>query len=151
LVTQQQLQVEALFRRPYWDRLWILQEVLFGQHILVLCGDKRCSWKELKDLFIPQHEVADWEYPVHVSEVVLSLIKEKASFQGADRRLSYMIETFAGLQCEDVRDKVYGLLSLVRSSGVVPVDYSQTPADVFFNALRKIVQDESFMEVENHF
>ena len=62
-----------------------------------------------------------------------------------------MLETFAGLQCEDIRDKVYGLLSLVRSSGLIPVDYSKTSADVFFNAIQRIVRDESFMEINSHF
>lgn len=88
---------------------------------------------------------------MHIYNVALYLIKEKASFEGANRRLSYMLETFAGLQCEDVRDKVYGLLSLVRSSAAIPVDYSKTSADVFFNAIQRIVKDESFMEIESHF
>ena len=146
-------QVQTLFRRPYWDRLWILQELLMGQNILVLCGNKRFSWKRLEALFIPQGNGAEcyWTYPVQINQTVLTLIEEKASFAGANQRLSYILETFAGLQCEDVRDKVYGLLSLVRSSGVIPVDYSKLPADVFFNAIRRIVKDESFMDFDSHF
>jgi ankyrin repeat protein len=151
-IHQYESQVRSLFRRPYWDRLWILQEVLMGQNVLVLCGNQSFTWKGLEALFVPQGiEDGLWTYPVHIYNVALSLIKEKASFKGANRRLSYMLESFAGLQCEDTRDKVYGLLSLVRSSGAIPVDYSKTSADVFFNAIQRIVRDESFMEINSHF
>ncbi|KAA8571185.1 hypothetical protein EYC84_000523 [Monilinia fructicola] len=61
-----------------------------------------------------------------------------------------MLDTFAGLQCEDSRDKVYGLLSLVRSSGTIPVDYSKSPKVVLFTAIEAIIEDESFMEMESH-
>jgi hypothetical protein len=114
-------EVQTLFRRLYWDRLWILQEVLMGQNILVLCGNKSFTWERLEALFIPRGSGNDgpWIYPVDIYNIALSLIEEKASFEGANRRLSYMLHTFAGLQCEDNRDKVYGLLSLVRSSGTI--------------------------------
>jgi hypothetical protein len=157
--THQELKVERLLGRPYWNRLWILQEILMGQAILVLCGNKSFHWENLENLFIPRDTRVDfggldrqlWKHPLNIRDVVLSLIEEKASFKGADGRLSYMLESFAGLQCEDVRDKVYGLLSLVRSSRVIPVDYSKTSTEVFFNAIRRIVKDESFMAIDSHF
>ena len=151
-IHQFESQVQSLFRRPYWNRLWILQEVLMGQNVLVLCGNQSFTWKRLEALFVPQG-IGDrlWTYPVQIYDVALSLIEEKAFFKGANRRLSYMLESFAGLQCEDTRDKVYGLLSLVRNSGAIPVDYSKTSAGVFFNAIQRIVRDESFMEINSHF
>jgi ankyrin repeat protein len=151
-IHQYESQVQSLFRRPYWDRLWVLQEVLMAQNILVLCGNQSFTWKRLEAHFIPQKtDTRLWTRPIHIYNVALSLIEEKASFEGSNRRLSYMLETFAGLQCEDIRDKVYGLLSLVRSSGAIPVDYSKTSADVFFMAIQRIVRDESFMEMNSHF
>ena len=151
-IHQYESQVQSLFRRPYWDRLWVLQEVLMAQNILVLCGNQTFAWKRLEAHFIPQKtDTRLWTRPIHIYNVALSLIEEKASFEGSNRRLSYMLETFGGLQCEDIRDKVYGLLSLVRSSGAIPVDYSKTSADVFFNAIQRIVRDESFMEMNSHF
>ena len=87
---------------------------------------------------------------MRIYNVALSLIQEKASFKGTDRRLSYMLETFVRLRCEDIRDKVYSLLSLVQKSGVIPVDYSKTSAEVFFNAIQKIAEDESFISFRSH-
>ncbi|KAL2071907.1 hypothetical protein VTL71DRAFT_13142 [Oculimacula yallundae] len=146
--------VQTLFQRPYWNRLWILQEVLMGHNILVLCGSQICNWKALEYLFLPTESDGE-DYPaaiIEISTFASSLIEEKASFQGgAERRLSYMLETFAQLHCEDVRDRVYGLLSLVRQSGTIPVDYSKTAAEVFFTAVQKVVEDESYISLNGHF
>jgi hypothetical protein len=151
-VNEYKSQVQSLFKRPYWDRLWILQEVLMGQNILVLCGDRSFTWEKLEAPFVPQGiEDRVWTYPVDIYNVALSLIEEKASLQGTNRRLSYILETFAGLQCQDPRDKVYGLLSLVRSSGAIPVDYSKTSTEVFFNTIQRIFKGESFMDIESYF
>jgi Heterokaryon incompatibility protein (HET)/Ankyrin repeat len=146
------IETEYLFRRPYWDRLWVLQEVLLGRNLLVLCGNKSVTWEKLEAFFIPPKcdEDLDWEYPLNINNSVLSLIKEKASFEGQERRLSYVLETFAGLQCQDVRDKVYGLLSLVPDCARIPVSYSKTSIEVFFDTLRRIVRVESFMGFESH-
>lgn len=145
--------VETLFRRPYWGRLWILQEILMAKEIFVLCGDEDFHWLNLVDLFTPHHSSFEryWTYPLEINETVLTLIEEKVSFKAARQRLSYILETFSGLECEDVRDKVYGLLSLVRSSGLIPVDYSKTPTEVFFAAIHKIIEDEIFMDFDSHF
>ncbi|KAI9644909.1 hypothetical protein NHQ30_006943 [Ciborinia camelliae] len=147
-------QVKSIFRRDYWSRLWILQEVFMANNILVLCGSKSIFWRDLvAPLLPPRAEFGDspWHRPVDISDVALSLIEEKDSFYGASQRLSYVLDTFAGLKCEDTRDKVYGLLSLVRSSGVIPVDYSKTPEGVLFKAIEKIVMDERLMDFWSHF
>ena len=49
----------SLFSRPYWRRLWILQEVALGSlDTPVLCGDQCVTWRELHlaALFIQRDE-----------------------------------------------------------------------------------------------
>ena len=36
--------MEDLFMRPWWRRIWVIQEVLLSDSILLLCGNRRCSW-----------------------------------------------------------------------------------------------------------
>jgi hypothetical protein len=148
------VRVRALLTRMYWKRLWILQEILMGRNILVLCGRKSFTWKRLEMMFRSGREAfwrPFWKTGGQEHQAALSLIEEKVSFETVSRTLSYMVETFAGLQCGDVRDKVYGLLSLVRSSRVLPVDYSQTPTAVFYNNVKTIVTDEEDLGTEETF
>lgn len=68
----------------------------------------------------------------------------------ANQRLGYILDTFAASQCADVRDKVYGILSLVGFSRRITVDYSKSPSAVFFDVIEKIVEDEGYLRVEEH-
>ena len=79
---------------------------------------------------------------------VNNFVRDGASF--AKQRLSYILGNNAGSECADARDKVYGLPSLVRSSRVIHVDFSLTPVDVFYTTVRKIVQDETLMNLNSH-
>lgn len=47
---------------------------------------------------------------------------------------------------------MYGLLSLVRNSGAIAVDYSRTSTEVFFETIQGLVRDEMFMrfDIESH-
>ena len=39
--------VSSLFQRPWWDRVWIRQEVALGCNVNFLCGDASCTFEEL--------------------------------------------------------------------------------------------------------
>jgi hypothetical protein len=41
-----------LFERPYWSRLWILQEVLLARNPVIACGACFTSWEFLQQLLI---------------------------------------------------------------------------------------------------
>lgn len=143
-------EIETLLRRPYWHRLWILQEVLMAGKVLVLCGNKMFPWQYLQDFHMPG-PYDDDIIPdlLNIEPVPASLIKERALFSSHER-LGHILATFAGLHCQDPRDKVFGLLSLIRPSGRITVDYSMTAAEVFFAAVRKMLEDESYLGIDSH-
>lgn len=40
--------ISRLFARPYWRRLWIVQEFVLAQRLLLLCGDRVITWPTMK-------------------------------------------------------------------------------------------------------
>lgn len=42
--------------RPYWRRLWVVQELLLNKKVHFLCGQKRFSWKNIGTLMIDVEE-----------------------------------------------------------------------------------------------
>lgn len=38
--------VRDLFRRPYWNRVWIIQEISKARELQALCGNQRISWDQ---------------------------------------------------------------------------------------------------------
>ncbi|KAK0648021.1 heterokaryon incompatibility protein-domain-containing protein [Cercophora newfieldiana] len=41
-------QLEELLERPWFQRVWVLQEVFLNDNRLVICGQRRCSWTALR-------------------------------------------------------------------------------------------------------
>jgi hypothetical protein len=39
-----------LFRRAYWRRIWIIQEILLAQELIVICGSVQFQWTPLEAL-----------------------------------------------------------------------------------------------------
>lgn len=147
--------VKALFERPYWSRLWIIQEVLMSRAVSVMCGNQYFGMEDLARMYVPDADdylegSPDEFYPVEINDTVDSLIRETSSGVFEKQKLSFILWSFAKLQCEDPRDKVYGLLSLVRGPEMIAVDYSKTPTEVFFDTIQRIVQDETVMAFDSH-
>lgn len=147
---------EALFafpRRPYWTRLWIFQEIAAGALTQVLCGDDIFSWRDV-DLLLqlcgegrrkylsspgrdhPELFPGAWQmgqmkrvHPLHSTDLGRAIFATRHS------------------QCSDVRDHIYGILSLVRWSGdpIVP-DYNES---IFDLAMEAILHIEEFTEVRD--
>ena len=41
-----------LFERPYWRRMWIIQEIIHAGRLTVCCGNKWFEWDALESLFL---------------------------------------------------------------------------------------------------
>ena len=42
--------IDNLFNRPYWQRRWVLQEVLLGRTVKVCCGSDVVGWDKFQGL-----------------------------------------------------------------------------------------------------
>ncbi|KAH7069928.1 heterokaryon incompatibility protein-domain-containing protein, partial [Paraphoma chrysanthemicola] len=104
--------LQLLFFNLYFERIWIVQEILLGREVWLLCGR---VWV---------HEVAMCGVATTIS---LHCVPKSAAYLFRDRRLgltSCMIRYNAN-KCADPRDTIYGLLSLV-SSTRIEADYSKS-------------------------
>jgi hypothetical protein len=114
--------VEDICLRPYWKRLWIVQEVVRAVKITVQCGAAVIGWNELSDGLESFHDRG-----------VLRLAHHRKQYQQSGCGLIQLLETFGNCVCFDPRDKVYGLLGLANDCeiGTVAADYNKSTAEVF--------------------
>lgn len=149
----------SLLGREYWHRVWIAQEILLARDVVVMCGLKSCRASELHDMikFLAQSKYtliqssgagtifwaaalrgSKFLYPQMASEVALSDSTSKRTIT-----LDELIIVFRRQRCSDVRDKIFGLLSLEQNipQGVKPVsaDYEQNELDVFDMVVRYLI------------
>jgi hypothetical protein len=144
--------VAALLDRPWFSRIWVLQEIAAARDALVCCGDREVSWESFR-AFRHYNVATNWiqRLPYAVQHSVLRV-------RGGDvvlpKRLHQRLSTTRRCGATDPRDKLFAVLPLLdreqqlrseqSSSSSEPTrvfeglpksisTYDQTPALVFTN------------------
>ncbi|ROW01127.1 hypothetical protein VSDG_02830 [Cytospora chrysosperma] len=150
----------AFSRRPYFSRLWILQELYHGSAVGFLCGRDNMPCALLLQLFRLRHCWSFWSpYSLDdclgpegdgagpgrlcLSNADMLLLVARQSPIGS-KTLVALSRSAARLRCEDPRDRVYGIVSMVdwASAGVAPIvpDYTRAAFGVALDFLRKLAE-----------
>lgn len=128
--------------RPYWKRVWIVQEILSVREVELLCGSKRLSWSNfvtaLGEIILnPLSYRLDSIYATPAKAIADQ--KEDGNVAGK-YEFKKLIDLClsCGSQCEDVRDRIYGILSISEdvNDGCGPElipDYSISPLGLYIN------------------
>jgi len=106
--------LESLFNRPWFERLWIRQEIcLGGKRGVLLCGNSSIEWSafenaaifldiKIKDNGHPQLE--QWR---NRTALVVEVGRQNMSWLGE------MMRQMQRTSCTDPRDRVYGILGIL--------------------------------------
>ncbi|KAL8761948.1 MAG: hypothetical protein Q9184_001986 [Pyrenodesmia sp. 2 TL-2023] len=136
--------IGLLFKRAWFYRLWIWQEVCLAKHAEISCGDSVMAWTSFtKAVLCLSRRVAPpvpQDLPMAVS-VIYRLCTTAGGYE-----LGPILFRTRLAQCSDQRDRVYGILNLVEKHerfGVKP-DYNKSVGEVYRDLM---VQSSS---VEGH-
>ncbi|KAM0259745.1 hypothetical protein ACHAQJ_003181 [Trichoderma viride] len=142
-----------LCERPYWRRMWILQEVINARHIAVWCGKKNFEWQLLEKLYqkLKILESTSWlAHHAFATGVFQSsagvIIWQRAYWRHPDTptpSLQTLIEVFHGWQCADLRDKVYALVGMASAETAVVPDYSKSTLEIFRDVRKQNPEDNA--------
>jgi hypothetical protein len=121
-----------ILQNPYWTRLWVLQEINLGRDTLVCQGKKAVSWGRFTDAIM-------WRMDLGF-EVPFIMVNRAESFVSSTLDWRKAARFAARLQCQDVRDKVFGQLGLVHNCLRFHPDYSTTCQDLLLMMLRKTLE-----------
>ena len=152
--------MQSLLSRPWFSRMWIIQEVVMSSNVIMMLGKFCFPWRLLIDSVsayvelgllpltkLPNMAVAG---RFHCTEkVVLSLLKVKVDFQC--RSLIKLLGYFQQCYSSDPRDKVYALLGLAANDQgahqMVSVDYSKSVEAVYLECAQFLVRNRDGMEM----
>ena len=133
-------ELECLFRRPWFSRVWVIQEVVLNSCVRIVCGSQGCSLTTLRACqfgFGKRHLVTVREDPP-----VLRLCAKLDDLKLSRGLWTVLIRT-RSLSSTDPRDRVFALLSLVRSSlgiGRQLIDYTQSCEAIFARVALLLLQ-----------
>lgn len=139
--------IRDLFQRPYWRRMWIIQEIIHANRLTVWCGSQRVDWPVLDRLYLTIKAIEEENRLAHhefVTDVLRSpafvMVWQRAHWRHPETptpKLQTLIEIFQGWECTDIRDKVYALVSMADQETAVSPDYSRSARQIYHDVLRR--------------
>lgn len=103
-----------LLERPWFKRVWVVQEVAAARKLLFVCGDETIDGKyfvRLHQRFLSRVRGAELRYKFNELEPFLSLISADLT-SGPKPELLRLLQTFRSWGALDSRDKIYVLRNL---------------------------------------
>jgi hypothetical protein len=148
----------VLFRRQYWWRIWVVQEVSCAKDCTAYCGPDSISWSELENVCDVLKEHEDQLQDIYYSRLSYirtlthggpkSLLVSRYSPKGSAPPLHELLLSHKSKKATDPKDKVYalvGISSCRESFG--EIDYSQSMREVFSHTARHIIATSKKLEV----
>lgn len=130
-------ELERLLRRPWFQRMWVLQEIAVAPKVIVQCGNSTIKWQTSAISTIVLHRVSQAQrvpagshlsskLPPPQNQTLLDTVRLRSSVQRnmtrldkEDLTLTALVRRFRRRKTNDARDKIYALL------GVSTADYSR--------------------------
>ncbi|KIW67178.1 hypothetical protein PV04_06449 [Phialophora macrospora] len=145
--------LECLFKRPFWFRVWIVQEIVATFRATLRCGSQAASWNFLM-MVTPIFRALR----VHHREVTLGarlqvelVVKQYAelNFNIRHDEKPSLLEALVRLrrfQATDPRDHIYAILNLVNQKGFEP-DYTKSMAEVYKDVVKFVIEQDQTLDV----
>ncbi|OAA58001.1 heterokaryon incompatibility protein [Niveomyces insectorum RCEF 264] len=136
--------LDALFWRPWFVRMWVVQELAVARDAVVVCGRTSLPFAcmQAAALFASRHLLGSVT-PVTYDRVV-ALVAARINYQcGAAVTLPELLLAFRALRATEPVDKVYALLNVVphgAGRALLRPDYTRSAAAVFVETARALLR-----------
>lgn len=132
--------MNSLFRREYWQRTWIIQEIQLAKDVLFHCGDRVFTWAAAGAFYDFLHGESGFFPSISVMESpAVQLLESTLYYRKRNMNLRQLLYRHEQSKCRESRDKIYGLLALAsdcKNSEILP-DYKKEISEVYRDALKR--------------
>ena len=147
----------ALFRRQYWWRVWVIQEVACAKTATVYCGSEEISWSALTkvcDILKAEEDTLQaiyFNWPSSVRTLTWggpkSMEVSRYSPESKEPPLLELLYTHKSKKSTDPRDKVFALVGISSSCKTFLIDYSQPIRNIYLYTARHIITTTCKLDV----
>jgi hypothetical protein len=157
--------ISMLFSKPWFERVWVIQEAFAGSRVLIHCGGKVMPWEDFNfvtsrlmlcglDLSIHHGTGDSDETAVKTVSTGLtnSIFIDALKVVKAEKRalrLAPLLLTSSRYQATNPRDKVYSLLGISsesKHSDLMP-NYSLSAGEVFIKTAIHLIREDESLEL----
>ena len=137
--------METLCLQPYWNRAWIIQEILLARSVTIYFGSRKLPWEVFSSLLEKISKTTKYEHFQEVGFAYrISALRSRNAYQNPNvsskfKRISLedLLEMFSESKCYYVQDRIFSLLGLAKELDTAEslVDYSKDLGTLFFAVL----------------
>ncbi|KAG4436291.1 hypothetical protein IFR05_008231 [Cadophora sp. M221] len=139
--------LKRLFDRPWFNRTWIVQEIVASSHHIFVCGDNRIPAvllvrvaRELRDLYLNGNGFVRYH---GFNQAIISKFLRMARIwrerqYGKETYFSLLAYSFWSSEASDPKDKIFSMVGLDASMATrLEPDYRDSVQTVYTNATRE--------------
>jgi hypothetical protein len=142
---------QNFLKRPYFSRLWVIQEMVLSRRIIFACGEKTAPGNQLmvvvnillskglsEYLLMVRVGFATVEYPRGLGGLQVMRSISACRTAGEDVPLQELLLFSRRFDATNPRDLIFGLLGVASEldDGTIPPDYEQSTEEIFLRWTR---------------
>ena len=145
-----------VLRRSYWNRMWVVQEMIAAAECTLLCGSDAISlddfvavgnlWVTKGEYYQPSKthagsfeiiKTSSYQDLINTWVPVRKISRQyRTQYKQGRILLMELVDNFASRQCSNIRDKVFALRCLSKEAAMIKVDYSKTVLETFLSLVQ---------------
>jgi hypothetical protein len=151
--------------RPWWNRLWTVQEYAFAKQVVFACGDLAFPWEILlwwSGIVTVKHHPNKWLHErldyLKVANLAGSngvyaktYFRVQVQRKVAPQNLGHILKLVDSATCTDPRDRIYGIQGLASDGDSFgPPDYTISVSELYIKVARIMVETHQNLKVLNY-
>ena len=155
--------LQRFFDRPWFNRIWCVQEIAMARDSILMCGDIDVRWRLAgitSTWFEAQNITHDFNSPSLIKDVHYENAQLMYEYAGPLAQFENVLEALSAHRdfgATDPRDKVYAVLGLVNGDdsmvSSIPIEYTKPVAQVYLDvavAALNVYKDLSLLSFVQH-
>ena len=150
---QELCNIDALLRRSWFSRLWVLQEIrLAKDNAIIMCGSDTVAWHSFHSAIFclmskPWPPIPTLDEPTLRAQILeVRNLSDSTSFAG----FGHIIRRAASSNCSNPKDRIYAVLSMLdeKEKGInIEPDEKKTTAEVYKDCLLRDIAYHKTVEM----
>ena len=147
-------ELRELLDRPWWRRVWIVQEVVLAKRLILQCGPACMEWNDILkriardpsssflqlDSLVRSYEPKKQAWPSD-SCLTLSRLRKERLAKEWDKSIYDLLYSFRDFKVTDPRDRIHAFLGLATDIEGIPFtpDYKSSIEEVYTTFTRSLI------------
>jgi hypothetical protein len=141
--------IRDLLNRPWFQRMWVVQELVVAKAVLMLCGSESLDWDRFSRalavlIHLRTHQDSKLEWGPALKRVVK--MDSHRRMKISQRSINGLVHDYRDSLASDPRDKLYSLFGLAKDIGT-NVDYTVQTEELYIRMAVFIITQQNSLNL----